>query len=225
MLRKLHMLMGVVGAISILSLALIIYSVLQIVSEKRERERLVSNLELARKPATAEEDLALENLVIGALALHHHHDSDDSHFNSTHMAEAEEEFNVIGKMSIPRIKKKWAIIEGTGNRQLAKGIGHYKGSALPGEVGNVVLAGHRESGLMKLGQVKAGDKIQIETAAGDYIYEITETKIVKKDDQTIPIFSDTPTLTLVTCYPLQYFGPSPERYIVTAELVVKELSN
>lgn len=223
-MRKLQMLIGLVGAISILSLSLIIYSVLQIVAENKERERLLSSWELARKPATAEEDLALEKLVMGAFALNQNHDSDDSQFKERLAAGVQEELNVLGKIAIPRIKKKWAILEGTGNQELAKGIGHYKGSALPGEVGNAVLAGHRENGFMKLGQVKAGDKIQIETATGDYTYEIIETKIVKKDDQTIPIFSDTPTLTLVTCYPLQYFGPSPERYIVTAELIVDELS-
>lgn len=125
----------------------------------------------------------------------------------------------IGVLSIPSLNTKWPIVEGVSNDRLAKGVGHYPGSADPGNVGNAIYAGHREMGLKKIGELTLGDEIHIETLDGTYIYEITETRIVDSNDRSVYIENEQPILTLITCYPFNYIGSAPNRYIVTAALI------
>lgn len=127
--------------------------------------------------------------------------------------------DVFGKIVIPSIGLTAPIIEGTTEDELSKGVGHYIGSVLPGEWDNSVLAAHRDSVFKDLDQVKIGDKVIIETTVGTFTYKITEQKIVDEDDRTIIVPYDDPVLTLVTCYPFDFVGPAPERYILFGELI------
>ncbi|GAA0316469.1 hypothetical protein GCM10008967_03810 [Bacillus carboniphilus] len=126
---------------------------------------------------------------------------------------------VIGKIIIPSIDLSAPIVEGTGDEQLAKGVGHYSGSVLPGEHDNTVLSGHNNTVFSRLGSVEKGDKITIETSAGTFNYRITEQKIVDEDDRTIIVPYDHAILTIITCYPLDFIGPTPDRYILIGELI------
>jgi LPXTG-site transpeptidase (sortase) family protein len=129
---------------------------------------------------------------------------------------------IIGSLTIPRIKSVIAIIEGTGTKELKRGVGHYVGSVLPGVSDNSVLAGHRDSVFRHLGDLKLGDLITVKTQYGTFVYEVHKIRIVKANDRTVIVPSDEAILTLSTCYPFYYFGNAPKRYIVQAGLVIGE---
>lgn len=111
------------------------------------------------------------------------------------------------------------VLQGEGNAELRKGVGHYVGSLLPGEGGNVVLSGHRETAFYPLKDVKVGDEVKVETDYGQYVYRISDIYITTPDDITPTIPTDTERLTMYTCYPFIKWGPTPERYIVVADLI------
>lgn len=125
----------------------------------------------------------------------------------------------IGTLSIPVLKQKWPIIEGTGDAELKRGVGHYLKSVLPGESDNCVLSGHRDTVFSGLGRVKTGDRVIIKTAADTYTYRVRRIRIVDKDDRTVIVPFDHAVLTLSTCYPFNYIGAAPRRYVLVADMV------
>lgn len=130
----------------------------------------------------------------------------------------------IGTLTIPSLKIKVPIIEGTRDRDLKKGVGHYVGSVLPGEKDNCVLSGHRDTTLRKLGKLKEGAKLIITTSAGKFTYTLSGTRIVDKEDRTVIVPTQEAVLTLTTCYPFNYVGNAPDRYVVSADLYKAELT-
>jgi sortase A len=126
----------------------------------------------------------------------------------------------IGSLSIPVLKQKLPIIQGTGAEELKKGVGHFVQSVLPGEKDNCVLSGHRDTVFAKLGKLKIGDQLIVQTSAGTYTYEIKRIRIVDKDDKTVIVPTDHAVLTLSTCYPFHFIGNAPDRYILIADLVI-----
>ncbi|MGL5531243.1 MAG: class D sortase, partial [Culicoidibacterales bacterium] len=103
--------------------------------------------------------------------------------------------------------------------ELRRGVGHFSGSTLPGESGNVILDGHRDTMLYPLKDIAVNDEIFIETNYGTYKYRVNEITIVPANAEGILKTEDYEKLTLYTCYPFNYIGNSPERFIVTAEFV------
>jgi sortase A len=128
----------------------------------------------------------------------------------------------IGSLSIPALKQKLPIIQGTGADELKKGVGHFTQSVLPGEEDNCVLSGHRDTVFAELGKLVIGDQLIVQTSAGIFIYEIKRIRIVGKDDKTVIVPTDHAVLTLSTCYPFHYVGSAPDRYILTADLVISK---
>lgn len=128
----------------------------------------------------------------------------------------------IGSLTIPALNRKLTIYEGTENKELKKGVGHFIKSVLPGENDNCVLSGHRDTVFRQLGNLKIGDLLIVETSAGKFTYEINGTRIVHADDKTVIVPLDHAVLTMTTCYPFNYIGPAPDRYIVSANLVKSE---
>src|SRR5450830_2023465 len=106
----------------------------------------------------------------------------------------------IGSLSIPVLKQKLPIIQGTGTDELKKGIGHFSQSVLPGEQDNCVLSGHRDTVFASLGKLKVGDRLITRTAAGTFTYEIRRIRIVHKDDVSVIVPADHAVLTVSTCY-------------------------
>jgi len=130
------------------------------------------------------------------------------------------EGNVMGVLEIPAIKKKLPILEGTEPSQLEKGVGHYIGTALPGEQGQVFLAGHRDTVFKGLGDIKRGQKIIIRLSYGTFEYKMIKSKIVHSDDRSIiELHAKKDSLVLATCYPFLFVGNAPDRYIIYAEPV------
>jgi sortase A len=129
------------------------------------------------------------------------------------------EGDVIGSLSIPALKEKLPIIEGTDDADLKKGVGHFIQSVLPGAQDNCVLSGHRDTVFSKLSQLKIGDVFITQTAAGTFTYAIRRIRIVGKNDRTVIVPTDHAVLTVTTCYPFHFIGSAPDRYVLVADLV------
>jgi sortase A len=126
--------------------------------------------------------------------------------------------DTVGLLEIPRIDAELAIIEGTDPDDLEKGVGHFKGSYFPGENGQIVLSGHRDTVFRHLGELEIGDPLEVKMPYGDYEYEIISTKIVDADDTSIiTLQNNEEELIVTTCYPFSYVGNAPERYIIYAK--------
>lgn len=125
----------------------------------------------------------------------------------------------IGSLMIPALKRKLPIIQGTSEKELKKGVGHFVQSVLPGEEDNCVLSGHRDTVFSQLDKLKIGDQLIVETSAGTFTYEVSGTRIVHKDDKTVIVPNDNAVLTMTTCYPFNAIGKAPDRFIVSANLI------
>jgi len=126
---------------------------------------------------------------------------------------------VLGTLSIPSLHLTTTVLEGTDDGTLRRGSGHIEDTPFPGEPGNIGIAGHRDTVFRPLKRVKPGDRLDLKTADDVYHYEITKTFIVEPEDVYVLDPTDQPTLTLVTCYPFEYVGHAPHRFIVQARLV------
>ena len=115
---------------------------------------------------------------------------------------------VIGTLKISDYDNIIPIRMGTTDAILKQGIGLDESTVKPGEVGNSVLYGHRENILWNLKDVEIGT----------LTFEISEIQIVDPEDPYIYHTAEEPTITLVTCYPFIYMGPTLERYVVKAVL-------
>ncbi|MDP1818451.1 MAG: class D sortase [Acidimicrobiales bacterium] len=127
--------------------------------------------------------------------------------------------DILGSLSIPTLDQEFLVIEGTRKSDLKRGVGHYAKSVMPGQKDNCVLSAHRDTFFSKLGELKKGDRMTLETATGSYTYEVKRTRIVGKDNRTVIVPTKHGVLTLTTCYPFEYVGSAPKRYIVSADLV------
>jgi sortase A len=123
---------------------------------------------------------------------------------------------VIGRLEIPRLKLAVMVREGAGENTLRRAVGHIPGTALPGNLGNVGLAGHRDTFFRSLRNIRKNDTIELQTTAGTYRYVVNSTRIVTPRDVSVLKASGGETLTLVTCYPFYYVGSAPRRFIVHA---------
>ena len=132
--------------------------------------------------------------------------------------------DTVAKLEIPRLSGEWYVVEGTDDRDLRLGPGHLPGTAFPGEKGNCVIAGHRDTQFRKLKDIRKGDEIVLTTSIGSNRYRVTGYDIVKPSDTRS--IQDTPNamLNLVTCYPFYYVGSAPKRFIVHAELAGPEVA-
>jgi sortase A len=127
--------------------------------------------------------------------------------------------SVIGRLEIPRLKLAVMVREGADEGTLSRAVGHIPGTALPGNIGNVGLAGHRDTFFRALRNIRADDVIEVQTTAGTYRYLVKSTRIVTPRDVSVLQASGGETLTLVTCYPFYYVGSAPKRFIVHATQV------
>jgi len=128
----------------------------------------------------------------------------------------------FARLSIPRLRTDLAVVSGTGTSDLRKGPGHLRGTAFPGALGNSVIAGHRDTHFRVLKDIRIGDRIIIQTARGQFAYDVERTLVVTPTDRAVLLPTPEPTLTLVTCFPFYYVGPAPKRYIVQAKLVATD---
>ena len=128
---------------------------------------------------------------------------------------------LVGRIKIPRLLLSVVVIEGVTKTALRRAAGHIPGTALPGEAGNVGVAGHRDTFFRTLKDLRIKDEIQFSTLKGDFKYEVESLRVVEPDNVGVLAPSGENVLTLVTCYPFYYVGPAPKRWIVRARQVVR----
>jgi sortase A len=126
---------------------------------------------------------------------------------------------LIGRIEIPRLKVAAVVKEGADTKTLSRAVGHVPYTALPGEKGNVGVAAHRDTYFRGLRNVRHGDVIHVTTEEGVYLYEVDKLKIVWP--KNVEVLDPTPEnrITLVTCYPFNYVGSAPKRFIVQGKQV------
>jgi sortase A len=124
----------------------------------------------------------------------------------------------LAVIRIDRIHVEAPVLEGTDDLTLNRGVGHIEGTALPGEDGNIGIAGHRDGFFRELKDIKIGDHIEMEERGRTATYVVDRVTIVDPRNVSVLRSESEPALTLVTCYPFYYIGSAPKRFIVHAKL-------
>jgi LPXTG-site transpeptidase (sortase) family protein len=125
---------------------------------------------------------------------------------------------VVGRVEIPRIGVSAVVREGDDVKTLRRAVGHIPGTALPGDAGNTGLAGHRDTFFRGLRNIQTGDQITLTTPAGNARYRVRSTRVVDPSETSVLAPTTGSALTLVTCYPFNYIGAAPKRFVVRAEI-------
>lgn len=125
----------------------------------------------------------------------------------------------LGRIEISAVGLEAMIMEGVGARTLRRAVGHVPGTALPGQIGNVAIAGHRDTFFRGLQKIQNGHEITLTTLSGVTRYLVESTQVVEPSDMKVLDSSEDAILTLVTCYPFDLVGPAPKRFIVRAHKV------
>lgn len=128
----------------------------------------------------------------------------------------------VAKLNIPKIASSFDVFWNTDESTLDKGVGMYvsEWTTIPNDIGgHTVLSGHRDTVFTELGELKQGDTMTVEYEGESFTYKIKDIWITDANDRTVIVKKDKPTLTLTTCYPFDFIGSAPDRYIIQAELV------
>lgn len=126
------------------------------------------------------------------------------------------EGGLIGRIEIPRVKVSAIVREGVDSKTLSRAVGHVPETSMPGRPGNVGIAAHRDTFFRGLRNIRKGDLITLETPNGTYEYSVDSLKIVMPENVEVLDPTPAPVLTLVTCFPFDYVGSAPKRFIVRA---------
>jgi sortase A len=124
--------------------------------------------------------------------------------------------SVIGRISIPRLHLSAIVEEGVDDVTLSRAVGHIPGTAFPGETGNIGVAGHRDTFFRALKDLQPNDEIDFTTHSGRFRYTVESLRVVEPDNVEVLKSEGGETLTIVTCFPFQYIGNAPRRFIVHA---------
>jgi sortase A len=118
--------------------------------------------------------------------------------------------NLVGRLYIPKLNKEWVVVNGVQPQDIRYAPGHYPDTAMPGEIGNFSVAGHRIKKIFwRIDELRPGDVIGVETRSKWYVYQVTGNEIVKPTAvQVVAPVPDRPgrkptqaLLTLTTCNP------------------------
>jgi sortase A len=128
-----------------------------------------------------------------------------------------QEGGIVGRLEIPRIGVSIMVVEGTDDGDLKRAAGHIPGTALPGNAGNVGIAGHRDTFFRPLRHIQRDDTIDLVSLQAVDHYRVVSTRVVQPEDVQVLYPTGRDVLTLVTCFPFDYVGSAPRRFIVRAE--------
>jgi len=124
--------------------------------------------------------------------------------------------DIIGELEVPRLGLQTIVVQGDSSKILRHAVGHIVETAMPGDQGNVTLAGHRDTFFRPLRNIRRGDTVTLKTLEGTFQYQVESTTVVPPNDLQVLQPSAERTLTLITCFPFYYIGPAPDRFIVLA---------
>jgi sortase A len=133
------------------------------------------------------------------------------------------EGEVIGELQVPRLGLDVIVVQGDSPASLRRAVGHLTNSAMPGEPGNVALAGHRDTFFRPLRDIQPGDEIRFKARAHSFDYRVESIEVVGPADMRVLEPSAGHELTLLTCFPFYYAGPAPKRFIVRAREIERML--
>ncbi|WP_456371957.1 class GN sortase [Thiolapillus sp.] len=124
----------------------------------------------------------------------------------------------VARLQAPALGVDQIVLAGASGRTLAFGPGHVPGSALPGEQGNSVISGHRDTHFRWLRKLQKKDELVIQRADGRYLrYRVEGMEVVSQEDTGVLRQTGDSVLHLITCYPFDALVPGgPLRYVVTA---------
>ncbi|MBK5240588.1 class D sortase [Clostridium sp.] len=135
---------------------------------------------------------------------------------------SDNKLGTIGIIAIPKIDVNVALSEGIDTGILKYAVGHFTGTPMPGEKGNTCIAGHRSytynQYFNRLDELGIGDIIIVTTRAGEFKYEVYESKVVEPEEISVLDNTEGAEITLVTCTPIRV---ATHRLIVKGKLVVK----
>jgi len=127
----------------------------------------------------------------------------------------------VGRLRVPRLGVDEIVLAGASGNALAFAPGHLDGTALPGQCGNCVLSGHRDTHFGFLAKLRLGDVLELEAPDGRVQrFAVRSTHILRQSDYYVLDDDGSPVLTLTTCYPFNAVVPGgPLRFVVRAEAV------
>ena len=124
----------------------------------------------------------------------------------------------LALLRIPALNLEVPVLRGTDKFTLNRGVGIIRNTSLPGQAGNIGIAGHRDGFFRGLKDIKQGDTISLVTTAGTSVYMVDQIEITDPADVSVLKSRGKSSVTLVTCYPFYFVGPAPKRYVVEASL-------
>lgn len=131
---------------------------------------------------------------------------------------------VLGTIRIPAIDLTWKLGQGMTLTAIDRGPSHWPGTAMPGELGNMVIAGHRTTKgapFRHLDSLVPGDEIAVDIGAETHVYAVTETIIVYPEDVWIADQTEDHLVTLFACHPV---GSARQRIVVRGEWVSTDVA-
>ena len=141
--------------------------------------------------------------------------------SASHTSDATPDDGLI-RLVIPKIDLTSFVVEGTDHHDLLLGPGHLEHTAEPGDSGNAVISGHRDTFFRHIHELEKGDLIYVDRAGKRTVYEVATKKIVEPTDLAVTRPTPDNELTLITCYPTYYIGPAPKRLVVIAKMINDE---
>jgi len=122
----------------------------------------------------------------------------------------------VALLQISSLRLQVPVLEGTDDATLDRAVGHISGTAEPGDMGNIGIAGHRDGYFRGLKDLQIGETIDLYFRKRHLRYIVHDIQIVLPTDVSVLRPQDSNSITLVTCYPFYFVGSAPQRYIVHA---------
>jgi len=122
----------------------------------------------------------------------------------------------VGRIEIPRVGVSAVILQGVDDATIRRAVGHFPETPMPGQPGNMALAAHRTTDFYGLRNIRLGDEVRVVSARGTFKYRVEKTWVVRPEDVSVLDPSPEKVLTLVTCFPFDFQGAAPKRFIVRA---------
>jgi len=128
----------------------------------------------------------------------------------------------VARLTIHAIGLSRVVLEEADKRSLSFGPAHISVSAGPGTHGNIAIAGHRDSFFRGLQRIQEGDVIELESLHSIQRFQVSALEVTAPEDTQWVERSGEDVITLLTCYPFDYTGPAPKRYVVRGRLLMTE---
>lgn len=132
-----------------------------------------------------------------------------------------EDTPVLAILRAPSLNLSVPVYHSDSDLNMDRGAGIIDGMAYPHEPGHIGIAGHRDGYFRILKDVTLGDRLILDTLHGQREFIVEDLRIIDPDELHYLQETNTPRLSIVTCYPFYYAGSAPQRFLVRAVPVKK----